>query len=56
VPIVILTVFDVESLKRRALRAGATTFIGKPFSRTALLGALDPLIAAHRRRVELERY
>jgi chemosensory pili system protein ChpA (sensor histidine kinase/response regulator) len=56
VPIVILTVFDVEGMKRRALRAGATTFLGKPFSRAALLGALDPLIAAHRRRAELERH
>lgn len=56
VPIVILTVFDVEGMKRRALRAGATSFLSKPFSRAALLAALDPLIAAHRRRVELERY
>ena len=56
VPIAILTVFDGEGMKRRALRAGATAFLGKPFSRTALLAALDPLIAAHRRRVELERY
>ena len=56
VPIVILTVFDGEGMKRRALRAGATTLLGKPFSRAALLAALDPLIAAYRRRVELERY
>jgi CheY-like chemotaxis protein len=56
VPIVILTVFDVEGMKRRALRAGATSFLSKPFSRSALLAALNPLIAAHRRRVELERY
>jgi CheY-like chemotaxis protein len=56
VPIAILTVFAVEGMKRRALRAGATTFLGKPFSRIALLGALDPLIAAHRRRMELESY
>jgi two-component system sensor histidine kinase BarA len=56
VPIVILTVFDVEGMKRRALRAGATTFLSKPFSRAALLAALDPLIATHRRWVELERH
>ena len=56
VPIAILTVFAGEGMKRRALRAGATTFLGKPFSRIALLGALDPLIAAHRRRRELESY
>jgi CheY-like chemotaxis protein len=56
VPIAILTVFSGEGMKRRALRAGATAFLGKPFSRTALLAGLDPLIAAHRRREELERY
>jgi CheY-like chemotaxis protein len=56
VPIAILTVFDGEGMKRRALRSGATTFLGKPFSRAALLSALDPLIAAYRRHVELERY
>ena len=55
VPIVILTVFDSEAMKRRAQRAGATAFFGKPFSRMALLLALNPLIAAHRRRLELER-
>jgi CheY-like chemotaxis protein len=42
VPIVILTVFDGEVLKRRALRAGATSFLGKPFSRTDLLRAVNP--------------
>jgi CheY-like chemotaxis protein len=56
VPIVMLTVFDVEGMKRRALRAGASAFLSKPFSRAALLAAVDPLIAAHRRRAELERY
>jgi CheY-like chemotaxis protein len=56
VPIAILTVFDGEGMKRRALRAGATIFLGKPFSRAALLTALGPLIAAHRQRLELERY
>lgn len=56
VPIAILTVFVGEGMKRRALRAGATTFLGKPFSRIALLGALDPLIVAHRRRLEAESY
>jgi chemosensory pili system protein ChpA (sensor histidine kinase/response regulator) len=56
VPIVLLTVFNVEGLKRRALRAGATAFLGKPFSHNTLLADLDPLIAAHRRQGELERY
>lgn len=56
VPIVILTVFDDETLKRRALRAGATSFLPKPFSRAELLLALNPLIEANRRRLDLEQY
>jgi CheY-like chemotaxis protein len=56
VPIVILTVFVGDGMKRRALRAGASTFLGKPFSRAALLHALNPLIAAERRRMDLERH
>jgi CheY-like chemotaxis protein len=49
VPIVILTVFDGEVLKQRALRAGATAFLGKPFSREVLLREINPLIAVHQR-------
>lgn len=56
VPIVILTVFDGEALRRRALRAGATSFLAKPFSRGALLAVVDPLIEAYKRKMELERY
>jgi CheY-like chemotaxis protein len=56
VPIVILTVFDGDVLKRRALRAGATSFLAKPFSRTGLLREVNPLIEAYKRGLELERY
>jgi CheY-like chemotaxis protein len=56
VPILILTVFDGETLKRRALTAGATSFLAKPFSRTQLLRVVNPLIEAQRRKPELERY
>jgi CheY-like chemotaxis protein len=56
VPIVILTVFDGDVVKRRALRAGATSFLGKPFSRIDLLRGVNPLIEAQKRKVELERY
>jgi twitching motility two-component system response regulator PilG len=56
VPIVILTVFDGEALKRRALMAGATSFLAKPFSRGALLHAINPLIEARKRKLELERH
>jgi CheY-like chemotaxis protein len=56
VPIVILTVFDGEALRRRALMAGATSFLGKPFSRGALLRAINPLIEARERKLEPERH
>ena len=56
VPIVILTVFDGEALKRRALRAGATAFLAKPFSTSTLLQALNPLIETYKSTLELERY
>jgi CheY-like chemotaxis protein len=56
VPIVILTVFDGDGLKRRALTAGATSFLPKPFSRAELLQTVDPLIEAQKRRSRLERY
>jgi CheY-like chemotaxis protein len=55
VPIVILTVFDGDTPKRRALRAGATSFLAKPFSRGELLSAVNPLIDAYRRNMERER-
>jgi CheY-like chemotaxis protein len=56
VPIVIMTVFDGDELKEQALTAGATAFLAKPFSRGELLNAVGPLIEAHRRDQELERY
>jgi CheY-like chemotaxis protein len=56
VPIVILTVFDGDTLKRRALRAGATAFLAKPFSRAGLLQTVNPLIETAKRKLELERY
>jgi two-component system phosphate regulon response regulator PhoB len=56
VPIVILTVFTGDSQKRRALSAGATAFLAKPFSSAELLTAINPLIEAHKRSLALERY
>jgi len=49
VPIVILTVFDGDVFRQRALRAGATAFVGKPFSRAELLQVVNPLIEGVRR-------
>jgi CheY-like chemotaxis protein len=54
VPILILTVFDSDIVRRRALRAGATAFLAKPFSRTQLLERVNPLILDHKRQLELE--
>ena len=48
VPIVVLTVFDGDVPKQKALRAGATAFLAKPFSRAQLLRTIDPLMAAYR--------
>jgi CheY-like chemotaxis protein len=56
VPIAILTVFNCEALRRRALRAGASLFLSKPFSRKKLLDELNPLIQNYKRGKELERY
>jgi len=56
VPVVILTVFDGDALKRRAAMAGATAFLAKPFSRAQLLRVIDPLIDTHKLRLALERY
>jgi CheY-like chemotaxis protein len=55
VPIVILTVFDGEGMKRRAERAGATSFLAKPFSRTQLLRVVNPLIEARKHKLAHER-
>jgi CheY-like chemotaxis protein len=54
VPIVILTVFDGDTLKRRAFTAGATSFLGKPFSRLQLLQVVNPLIEAQKRTLKLD--
>lgn len=56
VPIVILTVFDGESIQRKASRAGASAFVAKPFSRDQLLRAIDPLIEGHKRLLEPARF
>jgi CheY-like chemotaxis protein len=55
VPIVIMTVFDGDALRRQAVKAGATSFLAKPFSRGELLAVVNPLIEAQKRTLELER-
>ena len=44
IPIVILTAFDNDVVRRKAQRAGATAFWVKPFTTEALLRNLAPLI------------
>ena len=56
VPIVILTAFDGNASRQRAMRAGATSFMVKPFSRDRLIGDIGPLIAARKQTMELEHY
>jgi CheY-like chemotaxis protein len=56
VPILILTVFDGDGLRRQARQAGATWFLAKPFSRGELLAVVNPLIEAYKRNLEPERY
>jgi FixJ family two-component response regulator len=40
VPIIVITALADESLRDRAVRTGCTAFLRKPFSATALLGAI----------------
>lgn len=49
VPIIVTTVFDEEMPQRKALRAGASAFLPKPFSRDQLLRAIEPLMADGKR-------
>ena len=56
VPILVLTAFDDRDSRDRALRAGATSFMVKPFSRDRLIGEIGPLIAARKTSLELEYY
>jgi CheY-like chemotaxis protein len=46
VPIVLLTAFDGDRVRREAHRAGATAFLVKPFTTENLLRGLTPLLAA----------
>lgn len=56
IPVVMLTVFDSPGTKRRAIQAGVSAFLGKPFSRDQLLKTIGPLIEARKRVPVLERY
>jgi CheY-like chemotaxis protein len=44
IPIIFITAFGDESVRARALRGGAVSFLTKPFSEDALLGAVQSAI------------
>jgi FixJ family two-component response regulator len=41
VPFIFITAFSVETTRARALKAGATCFLTKPFAEEALIKCLD---------------
>ncbi len=44
IPIIFITAFGDEATRARALRGGAVSFLSKPFSEDALLGAVQSAI------------
>ena len=45
-PFILITGFPDESVRARALEAGATCFLGKPFAPTDMMRCLDRALAA----------
>lgn len=45
-PFIFITAFPDESVRVRALRAGAICFLGKPFATTEMMQCLDRALAA----------
>lgn len=45
-PFIFITAFPDESVRMRALNAGATCFLGKPFAASDLMQCLDRALAA----------
>jgi FixJ family two-component response regulator len=50
VPFIFITAFPVESARARALKAGATCFLTKPFGGEALIKCLDAALEGHGER------
>jgi FixJ family two-component response regulator len=48
VPFIFITAFPDESVRARALKAGAIGFLGKPFAGPALSKCLDIALEGHR--------
>ena len=47
-PFIFITAFPDESVRARALKAGAICFLGKPFAGPTLMKCLDTALEAHR--------
>jgi FixJ family two-component response regulator len=46
-PVIFVTAFPEDRIRRRALEAGACGFLGKPFSDESLIGCLDRALKGH---------
>ena len=49
-PVIFVTAYPEESVRERALDAGAFGFLGKPFSEDSLIACLDKALEHHRTR------
>jgi len=47
-PFIFITAFPEESVRARALRAGAICFLAKPFAGPALINCLESALNRHR--------
>jgi FixJ family two-component response regulator len=47
VPFIFITAFSVENARARALKAGATCFLAKPFAGEALINCIDIALQEH---------
>lgn len=47
VPFIFITAFSVDEARARALKAGATCFLAKPFAGEALINCLDTALQGH---------
>ena len=47
VPFIFITAFPVESIRARALKAGAICFLTKPFDRRTLIKCLETALESH---------
>jgi FixJ family two-component response regulator len=46
-PLIFITAFPDETIRARALKAGATCFLTKPFDRLTLIKCLDTALQRH---------